>query len=148
LTKFNIAILLTAIFHGLIVLPLGHAGAPLIIVEFVSIEDIFSGDFPLKGGGGEYEASLSISTILSLIGHVLLLAALLFRHDLKKIYISWIGVILTLLSLINILVHADFVRDFIFLFSLPFLIAAIWLTIQLIIKYKEVKISASNSMWN
>ena len=146
--KLNIAILLTAIFQGLIFLPLGRGAVPMIALEVLGIQNIFSGDFSLAGGGGDYEASLPLSILLSLIGHVFLFIALFSKDGINKIYFSWIGIVALTISIINIFIHADFIWDIIFLFSLPFLVTEIWLIFLTVRRYKQVKYNASSSMWD
>ena len=114
--------------HGLILIPWGHGAAPLILFEVIGIPDFVSNGLSLSASGGDYEKAVGVSVLLSLIGHVLLVAGLFFKLSIRKLNFILVGLVSLAISSLNILFHSF---DFwvIFFFSLPFWAATVWLAI-------------------
>ena len=134
LTSLNIAIVLTFLSHGLIFLMYGHGGEFMVYFELNFSKDVFSSNI----GGGEYENSLPLSSFLSLLGHLFLLAGLLIKTTTSKIYVIWTALILMTASIVNILIHSsNFIAMMVILGSLPYLLSSIWLLKTSIKSYKQ-----------
>ena len=101
----------------------------------------FSKDaFSTTVGGGEYERSLPLSSLLSLLGHITLFAGLAMKTSTSKAYVIWVGLAFMSASIVNILIHSfDFLVMMVILGSLPYLLSSTWLLIKSIKSYNQQK---------
>jgi hypothetical protein len=139
LTSLNKATLWTAILHGLILIPWGHGAAPLILFEAVCIPDFVSNGLSLSGSEGDYEKAVNISILLSLFGHVLLVAGLLFKSGIRKLRLIVVGLALFVASNLNLLFHSFDFWGYMFVFSVPFWAAAVWLATACVRNWKACR---------
>ena len=138
MTRLNKGTLGTAILHGLILIPWGHGAAPLILFEIISIPDFMSNGLALSVSGGDYEKAVAVSILLSLIGHVLMVAGLFFKSSIRKLNFILVGLVSLAISSLNILLHSF---DFwvIFFFSLPFWAMTVWSAIACVRHWKSLR---------
>ena len=141
-TSLNRATITTIILHGLIVLVYGHGVKVMAYFELNFSRDAFS----LTVDGGDYESSLPLSSVLSLLGHMTLFAGLVMKTTNSKYFILWLGLAFMTASILNILIHSfDFIAIMSVVGSLPYLLSSIWLIITSIKGYKDFKRLAKNS---
>ncbi len=143
MSSLNKALILTIVLHGLILLMYGHGGKVMAYFELNFSKDAFS----TTVGGGDYETSLPLSSLLSLLGHITLFAGLAMKTSTSKVYVIWVGLAFMSASIVNILIHSfDFLVMIVLLGSLPYLLSSIWLLIKSIKSYKQEKsITAASS---
>ncbi|MCW3105884.1 MAG: hypothetical protein JWQ09_390 [Segetibacter sp.] len=126
MTSLNKATVVTIILHGLIFLLYGHGVKVMAYFELNFSKDAFSSTV----GGGDYERSLPLSSLLSLLGHMTLLSGLIMKATTSKFFVLWLGLTFMTASILNIFIHSfDFIAIMVIVGSFPYLLSSIWLLI-------------------
>lgn len=107
--------------------------------EVVSIPDFVSSGLSLSVSGGNYENAVNISILFSLVGHILLGVGLLFKPEIRKLNFIVVGLLFFVISNLNILFHSFDIWGYLFVFSLPFWFATIWLATVCVRSWKVLR---------
>jgi hypothetical protein len=94
----NNTILITVILNCLMIVALGHAAAPLGMVEFFAIGELVNKQaaFTFNGSSGD---AIATASLFSVLGQVLLVIAYMNRSVSRKKLLVYVGLALLFLSL-------------------------------------------------
>jgi hypothetical protein len=101
---------------------------------------LFRNEFLVSDGGGDYEKSLPLSSLLSLLGHLALIIGLIIKTSTSKAFVVWLGLAFMTASILNVLFHAfDFLAMMTVVGSFPYLFSSILLLKTSIKSFKNEK---------